>query len=272
MKNLKILIMILVILSSSFAFALDLTIDGESFPYTGPDVTLVLDDTVFTPKEDQMPPIIVDDRTLVPVREVFELLGGNVSWDATSRTVSITLDDIEVKLIIDNLTATVNGEEVKLDVPAKIINDKTMVPVRFVSEKCGLNVEWDGFTNTVSISSNVFPVLPTLANLEDINFSFSEDSAKLFNNRFESHLGENKNYDDAWNILVSYATIGNNNSNNPLSITLIDENKNKSSVSKLSDVTEMIALISSKQEMKYNISGEYDDTGKLSKIIIKIIP
>lgn len=125
--------------------------DGATHEYTGPDVTLILNDIKFEVTEGLMPPIIIENRTLVPVREVFETLGGKVEWYADERAVEIELESKKVKLWIDNYTAEVDGIETKLDVPAKIISSKTMVPARFISEKCGLNVEWDDATKTVTI-------------------------------------------------------------------------------------------------------------------------
>jgi len=98
-----------------------------------------------------MNPIILDNRTLVPVREVFENLGGEVNWDSKERKVTITLFQKEISLVINSEEALVDNKTIKLDVPAKIINNKTMVPVRFISEHGGLEVDWDSATHTVNI-------------------------------------------------------------------------------------------------------------------------
>lgn len=137
---------------SSNAYALTLTYGGQTREYTGPTVNLVIENKDFIFPDNGMPPIILNNRTLVPVREVFEELGGKVEWDAVIRKVTINLKGKTIGLIIDDMTATVDGEAIQLDVPAKIINSKTMVPVRFISENGGLNVEWDAATYTVKIS------------------------------------------------------------------------------------------------------------------------
>ena len=111
----------------------------------------MLNDDKFEPSENQMPPIILDSRTLVPVREVFEYLGGKVDWNGTDRRVDVTFDEKTISLWIDKTTAKVDGSDIELDVPAKIVNDKTMVPARFISERAGLVVGWDAETYTVSI-------------------------------------------------------------------------------------------------------------------------
>ncbi len=140
-----ILILIhILILSSAFAGSLTSIIyDGETHPYTARDVTLMLNNDKFEPSEGQMPPILLNNRTLVPVREVFEYLGGEVFWTDSERRVDVTFEDTKISLWINSLEATKNGKKLKLDVPAKIINNKTMVPVRFISENADLMVGWN---------------------------------------------------------------------------------------------------------------------------------
>ncbi|WFD09035.1 copper amine oxidase N-terminal domain-containing protein [Tepidibacter hydrothermalis] len=82
--------------------------------------------------------ILVEGRTLVPVRVVSESMGATVSWEGETKTVTIVKGDKTIKL-------QVNGKD------AKLIGNTTYVPVRFVSESLGLNVEWDGETRTVNI-------------------------------------------------------------------------------------------------------------------------
>ncbi len=99
------------------------------------------------------PPVIRHDRTLVPLRGIFEALGASVIWDSNSQTITAIKDDTLIKMKIGNSTALKNGSEIFLDVPAELINDRTMVPVRFISEALGAKVDWDGVTNTVLITT-----------------------------------------------------------------------------------------------------------------------
>jgi len=107
-----------------------------------------------------VPAQIVDDRTMVPVRFVSEALGATVTWDAETRTAIIeepgftgVSDPLTVGAgELPGIKVMVNGELVESDVPAQIIDDRTMVPVRFVSEELGATVEWDGVTRTVYIT------------------------------------------------------------------------------------------------------------------------
>ena len=146
-----LMIVLFSVFSISYA-SMNIEYDGESHIYEGPEVNLILNGEIFTPSEGQMPPIIIENRTLVPVREVFEKLGGEVIWNGEDRSVSVTLEEKNIMLWLDKTIAMVDGEEVSLDVPGKLINGKTMVPVRFISEKAGLEVGWDGESTTVTIS------------------------------------------------------------------------------------------------------------------------
>jgi N-acetylmuramoyl-L-alanine amidase len=125
--------------------------DGSYHDYKAREVTLMLNGDKFVPSSEQMPPIILNNRTLVPVREVFEYLDGKVEWYNEDRRVEITFDDNSITLWINKEEAIVNGKPVTLDVPAKIVNNKTMVPVRFISESAGFTVGWDAETFTVDI-------------------------------------------------------------------------------------------------------------------------
>lgn len=92
---------------------------------------------------------IVEGRTLVPLRAIFEALGASVEWDQSTKTVTSTLNDTKIKLAIGENTLYVNGEGKQLDVPAQIMNNRTMVPARAVAEAFGVEVSWDKDTRTV---------------------------------------------------------------------------------------------------------------------------
>jgi len=100
----------------------------------------------------QTPPTVVDGRTLVPVRAIFEALDASVDWDAAAKTATGTTPDTTVIMQIDNQTAYVNGEAKLLDVPAQLINGSTMVPARFISEALGYDVTWYQPTQTAAIA------------------------------------------------------------------------------------------------------------------------
>jgi len=102
------------------------------------------------------PPVIKNDRTLLPIRAVVEAMGGQVNWDAEERRVGIEYRGKTVTLWIGKNTAKVNGKEVMIDpsnpnVVPEIINGRTMLPLRFVAESLGCQVEWDDKTKTITI-------------------------------------------------------------------------------------------------------------------------
>ena len=98
---------------------------------------------------------IVNNRTMVPLRKIFELLGATVEWDNSTRTASAQKDDVSIKLQIDNPIAEVstNGITRKIELDSKpiLINDRTMVPLRFISESLGKQVAWDAREQTAII-------------------------------------------------------------------------------------------------------------------------
>ena len=96
--------------------------------------------------------ITENDRTLIPMRFLFEQMGAEVSWDETTNTATVSKASDVVSFSIDNLTATVNAQPKTMDVPARLINDKTYIPLRFLSEELGYTVEWDEEANTVIIT------------------------------------------------------------------------------------------------------------------------
>ena len=97
-------------------------------------------------------PTIVDGRTLVPVRGVFEALGFDVDWYQPTQTATLTGNDHVVVISIDSPTFTTNGASHPLDVPAQIIEGRTMLPIRAVLQAVGKDVDWDDTTQTVVIT------------------------------------------------------------------------------------------------------------------------
>jgi len=99
------------------------------------------------------PPIILNDRTLVPVREVFERVGGVVGWHAGHRQVSLFYGDYVLVLTIDELSANLNGDAILMDIPPIIVEDRTMVPLRFPAEVFGFDVDWDAYRRAAIVNS-----------------------------------------------------------------------------------------------------------------------
>lgn len=100
------------------------------------------------------PAVVMNGSTLVPLRPIFEKLGAVIQWNNETRTVTATKNNKTIKLTIGSTTAYVNGVKNTLSTEAQIINDGTMVPIRFVSEALGAEVKWDEISKTVEIKSN----------------------------------------------------------------------------------------------------------------------
>jgi hypothetical protein len=103
------------------------------------------------------PPVIKNNRTLLPIRAIVEALGGTIEWIPTTKSITIRLGSTYIGMQIGNSTAVVNGYVMNIDpdnpkaVP-EIINSRTMLPLRFVAEKLGCDVQWDGNTKTITIT------------------------------------------------------------------------------------------------------------------------
>lgn len=97
------------------------------------------------------PPLIDHERTLVPLRTIFTALGAQIEWDEATQTVTAKQGDAEIRLTVGNSQAIVNGKAVNLEVPAKIVQSRTLVPARFIGEALGAEVEWDPVLKTVYI-------------------------------------------------------------------------------------------------------------------------
>lgn len=100
-------------------------------------------------------PVIVNDRTMVPLRAIAEGLLADVAWNEATRTVTIKLGEDTVAVVIDSSVMTVNGASVTLDAPAFISNDRTMVPLRAISEAFDAEVVWDEAVQEVTITTGL---------------------------------------------------------------------------------------------------------------------
>lgn len=169
MKRLAILILTVVTLMLPVtvnAKSFMIQYDGEVQEYTGSVYSLKVNGkTVNTPLE----PIIFNDRALVPIREVFEAIGASVNYEDSTKRITVRTDSVTVKLQINNNSAYVNDNMVAIPdgVVPKLIgrvgeSAKTMVPVRFISESIGMNVEFDGDNGIININTPNFTQQPTV--------------------------------------------------------------------------------------------------------------
>lgn len=109
---------------------------------------------------DAHPFVNNDYRTIVPVRFVTESLGANVQWLGETQTVKISMQDRDISLRVGDNRAVVNGEEKMLDTQVTLINNRTYVPLRFVSESLNAAVEYDAPNQTVRIQTKDYQAEP----------------------------------------------------------------------------------------------------------------
>ena len=126
----------------------------------GQDIKVYLDGELLS---FDVPPRIEQGRTLGPLRAIFEAMGATVDWDQSSQIVTATRQEVIVQLPIGSKSPTVNGIVWPLDVPAKIVGDRTLAPLRFVGEAFGGKVEWNEAERTIHIESPEPPSTPAVA-------------------------------------------------------------------------------------------------------------
>jgi len=120
------------------------------------------------PLATSVSPLQVGGRTLVPMRDIFEALGAQLSWNPVAQTITAQKDLTTIQLAINNRNALVNGRNVVLEQAATLINGRTFVPLRFVAEATGAQVDWNQPLQLVSIRSNTsiarnpLPATPTV--------------------------------------------------------------------------------------------------------------
>ena len=100
-----------------------------------------------------VPPQLINNCTMVPLRKIFEAIGADVLWDGENQTVTAEKGSQKITAAINNTNAYVNGALRILNVPPVIIEGRTLVPVRFIATALGANVEWNSKTKTVVINT-----------------------------------------------------------------------------------------------------------------------
>ena len=126
-----------------------------------------------------VPAQIISGRTMVPMRAVFEALNADISWDNTAKKITANKNDIKIEMTVGETKFYKNNILNTLDVPAQIIDGRTLVPVRVVSESLGCDVDWNNDSKTVVITDNA-------QTAKDYRFR----NEKLLNEHFEKHGGE----------------------------------------------------------------------------------
>ena len=143
----------IILISCSVVYADDMKLiyDGKSHSYSGKTIHLYIDDEEI--QTTAMPPIELNGYTLIPAKEVFVNTGAEVQWSQSEKSVYIFKGDLLIVLKVNDDIAWINGENKKMDMPAKIINNKVMIPLRFIGEALGYEVLWQQSESAVRIKT-----------------------------------------------------------------------------------------------------------------------
>ncbi len=209
---------------------------------------------------------IVNERTMVPLRKIFELLGATVTWDDSTKTALAVKDDTTVKLQINNSIAEITKgnitKKVQLDSKPILINDRTMVPLRFISESLGKQVAWDSREQTAIII--------------DYNY-FAQKIKEKSPILYKSLLSENQSA--IIQISRNYYDLLNSGNNNISSVYATISNDTQDSQSILIDFTgtsELFNEIKNEGWSSIGLNIKYDETGftysSAMSILNKMLP
>ncbi len=131
------------------------------------------------------------DRTLVPMRAIFEALGASVDWNESTYTATAVMDSVSISLTVDDSIMQKDSEEIILDVPARMFGDRTLVPIRAISEAFDSFVDWDEATQTVFVDSSENPMYKTVVT-DDYrypNYDGMFNSISVFNKGQNDYFG-----------------------------------------------------------------------------------
>lgn len=210
----------------SFILSLFMLIEAVAAPYV--TYKLSYDNKIYTYTEEavylkvngetlsnlDMPPIIMNGNTLVPAREVFEKVGASVAWKEKEQEVDVLYKNTFVVMHINDTNAVVAGKHVQMSVAPKIINNKTMIPLRFVGEAVGLEVNWDKENRTAIINEIVETTTETTTQappiiIETTTITTTETTTEATTISYETLSSGNSNKSTISGILVPS---GNSNS------------------------------------------------------------
>lgn len=188
-----------------YANTMTLVYDGKQHIYKNPPITLQIEGK--TIETSVMPPVQINDRTLVPTREVFEPMRASVEWKAAEKKVFINYGKTLMILEVNNQDVWVDGETLQLDVPPKIINDKVMLPLRFIGEALGFEVEWNNEIRNVNIKQKkkdpvIGDTIPLITTVKDLQVSDLDSISSLFTIYFEKPIENYNTFEHNGNIVV----------------------------------------------------------------------
>lgn len=182
------------------ALALALTLAFTTVTFAQRDVKVFVGGTDIEPV---VAPIIIKGRVMLPVRAVFEAIKAKVSYDAAERKVTAIKKDITVEFVIDSKVMTINGEEKEIDVPATIVNGRTLVPLRACAEAFNLDVAWNGDRYIAKVKYPVALVSETVLPNSDIvhKYTYDENGDLLTQITSDEEMFEINEYDSAGRLI-----------------------------------------------------------------------
>lgn len=136
-------------------------------------------------------PQIIDGRTMVPLRAIFEALGATVDWNESTKTITANKGDLFVKCAIGSYSMDTSSGSKTIDVPPTIINSRTLVPARFIAEGFNCDVQWDAANRRVTITSA--PVEYVIVEHGDKKDEQKDNTVKQDNNNSEENEDTDKN-------------------------------------------------------------------------------
>lgn len=120
-----------------------------------------------------VPPQTLNDRTMVPIRAIFEAMGATVTWEESTQTAICIKENTTVKMTVDSTVEYINDVPYTMDVSPVIIGGRTLAPARYVAEAFGYNVNWDNATNSVLINKALAVSNETIYSDDNIEVKYS---------------------------------------------------------------------------------------------------
>ncbi|MFV0315014.1 MAG: N-acetylmuramoyl-L-alanine amidase [Anaerotignum sp.] len=224
-KGIRLLLTVLtmMVMVSSVAYAknvnMDLFYNGNNHAYSALEVKIMIDGEELIPED--IPPVIIEERTMLPMRLIAEELGCEVVWNEQTKQAFVTNDDYTLVFTLDSNQAIKNGEEFTLDVPAMTVNDRITLPVRALAKALELDITWDDPSRTVYIGEGA-PTTTTTQNVKVTGVSvpakttatqtFSIEADGVINSYEEVYVDNSKvviDIKNATNVLASKITATN---------------------------------------------------------------
>lgn len=196
MKKILTIVLVLVLCVTSMTVAASAS--------SSKTVTVILDGQPVNCEKYGQPAEIINNRTMVPLRAIFEALDSTVEWDGATRAITAEKEDAVIKLAIGSSELRKSGDWGStgstsisvLDAPPLIKNNRTLVPLRAVSEAFGVKVEWNGTTRTATLTTlKDISGLKTLGAIEDAGYSFAGYTAEFNEHAIFYYRSDTRHYD-----------------------------------------------------------------------------